>query len=104
MSDEKKGMLQNCEIYGGEESGWMFHQRADGTVVANLDGYAILPIEELRKLERAQITPELRRRVIEMAEIDDDAWADCDHEVRPSVTTLISDLRDAFAATGESDE
>jgi len=49
---EPKGKLKNCMLIpkSRKKNDWMFMQRADGTIVANLDGYMIRPLtkEELR--------------------------------------------------------
>lgn len=51
LDDTFKGKVVRC--YGEprkDQKGTMFFARSDGTIVANLEGYAIIPIEEWEKL------------------------------------------------------
>lgn len=59
--DYSKGFLYNCEIkiakkdMGHDKA--LFTQREDGSIIASLDGYAIIPVEEYRSLkEQAKIS------------------------------------------------
>lgn len=50
-ADPEKGFVINCLINPREEDCPLFHDpNNDGTLVAKLDGYAIIPIEEYEEL------------------------------------------------------
>ena len=51
MNNESKGKLcNNLIVMRASERDPLFFRREDGTIVANLDGYAIVPIEEYNAL------------------------------------------------------
>jgi len=64
MTDKDfKSKLENCYIVprtDQEKSGPMFWQDAEGRAIANLDGYAIVPIEWLNRgmIQRAEDAPD----------------------------------------------
>lgn len=45
-NDSEKGKLINCDITVRDGDGPLFIGRQDGTIVANLDGYMIIPKEQ----------------------------------------------------------
>ena len=47
--DKQNGKLENC-LLQPRENEVIFVLRSDGTVVAHLDGYAIIPIEVFKSL------------------------------------------------------
>ena len=50
-AERARGKLISCLLIPREgDEGPMFYQRKDETVVTNLEGYAILPLRDYRKL------------------------------------------------------
>jgi len=58
FNDESKGKLVNCLLcprdVPADKEGPMFYQREDGTIVANLEGYVIVPREEYEMLVQGE--------------------------------------------------
>lgn len=54
MDDSSRGKFQNCIVdYCGRSADEpVVFRRRDGTIVANLDGWALLPRDEYEKLKR----------------------------------------------------
>ena len=51
LDNSNKGKLISCYVEGNDDSDeYMFECRDDGTIVANLEGYAIIPIKKWCKL------------------------------------------------------
>lgn len=46
------GRVTNCFLWGRKsDPGPLFYERPDGAIIANLDGYAIIPKEEYERLK-----------------------------------------------------
>lgn len=69
----RKGKLKNCLLVPGAK-GPMFYQRKDGTIVANLDGYAIVPRAEYERLaladERALLDKIPEAKLLKRPDVD----------------------------------
>lgn len=52
---EEKGYVRNCLVVAKEGDKKLFGVKPDGTYIAFLDGYAIIPMEEYEKLTNSLI-------------------------------------------------